>query len=92
MFLLLNPIKIITRLVPHKKRFPIKYDIENCSGPEIIYQPAIVVIANNITPSAINPLVLVSFIVNSIGVNPPSLELSENLSNLFMILFCNESI
>ena len=92
MFLLLYPNKIITRLVPHKKRFAIIYDIENGSGPEIIYQPTIVVIANNTTPNATNPLVLVLFFVNSIGLTPSFLDKSENLSYLIMILLCNESI
>jgi len=92
MFLLLYPNKIITRLVPHKKRFPIIYDIENGSGPEIIYQPTIVVIANNTKPEATNPLVLVSFFVNTIGLTLSSLNKSEYLSSLIMILLCNESI
>ena len=92
MFLLLYPNKIITRLVPHKKRFPMIYDIENGSGPEIIYQPTIVVIVNNTKPKATNHLVLVSFFVNSIGLTPSFLDKSEYLSNLIMILLCNESI
>ena len=71
---MLNPIKIITRLVPHKKRFAIIYDTENGSGPEIIYQPTIVVIANNTTPNEINPLVPVLFFVNPIGLTTPFLD------------------
>jgi len=92
MFLWLYPNKINARLVPHMIMFAVIYDVGICSDPEIIYQPTIVVIPNNITPSAINPLVIILFSENSIGLTTLLLDQSEYLSNLFMILFCNESI
>ena len=92
MFLLLYPNKINARLVLHMIRFTIIYDVGTRSGPEIIYQPTIVVIANNTTPNATNPLVDISFFVTPIGLTTSFLEKSEKRSKLFMILFCIVSI
>ena len=76
MFLLLYPNKIITRLVLHMIRVTIIIDGGNRSGPEIIYQPTIEVIPNNITPSAINPLVFILFFGISVGIATSYLEKS----------------